>query len=118
MPVFFDCHPLTTVPSATLDFIHVEGVQGLIDRSGTQPLGNWVENEVIYCVVYAPDEQAVCQHHADRGLRCEDLHRLDEVRCRWPISSSDRHIVRAAIAGLWPPNGHRDIGRRDAAGAE
>jgi hypothetical protein len=93
MPTYIDRHPLTAVPRAVRNQMHLEAVQGLIDKHGAQPLGHWVTDGVIYCVLRAPSEAAVCRHHADRGLPCDDLH---------PISPQEKRSMQAVAAQLWP----------------
>ena len=82
--------------------MHLEAMQGLVDQHGAQPLGHWVTDGVIYCVLRAPSEEAVCRHHADRGLPCDDLHPLTGLRGSHPLSPQEKQIVQAVAAKLWP----------------
>ena len=101
MPTFIDRHPLVDVPSAVRQQMHLEAVHGLVDPSGTVPLSYWIEDGYIYCVVRAPDEQAVCKHHAERGLACDELHSLPGLQGSRPLSGDDNRTVRTRIAQLW-----------------
>ena len=82
--------------------LQFETEHGIRDVSGTLPLGHWVEDGTIYCVLEAPDEDACRQHHHTRGLQSDDLHRLEDIKPTRPISGSDRVAIMAAIRNLWP----------------
>ena len=98
MPIFIDRHRSAAVPSAVRHQLHLEAARGLVDAHGIQALGHWITNGVIYCVVRAPSREAFCRHHAERGLPCDDVHRIADL---------DR--VAHAIAELWPGDQYADI---------
>ena len=75
MPTYIDCHPLAAIPSAVQHQIHGEATRGVVDQHGAQPLAHWVIDGVIDCIVQAPSEEAVCQHHAARGWRATSFTR-------------------------------------------
>ena len=100
MPTFIDRHRFAAVPSAVRQQMHLEVVQGLVDEHGAQPLGHWLTDGVIYCVLRAPSQEAFCRHHADHGLPCEDIHQ---------IAGADMDIVRTVVAELWPGDQRVDI---------
>jgi len=102
MPIFVDRHRLIAVPSTTRHQLHLEAMNGLVDRHGVRPLSNWLADGVIYCIVEASDREAFCTHHAERGLPCDDLHVLPQVGGGHPFSEDDTQRVRSAIASLWP----------------
>jgi hypothetical protein len=102
MPTFIDCHRFADVSRAVRQEMHLEAVWSLVDQHGVQPLAHWLTNGVIYCVVQAPSDEAVCQHHADHGLSCDDLHGIVGLRGRRPLLATEIEILRAAIAELWP----------------
>jgi hypothetical protein len=58
-------------------------LRGIADEHGVQPLAHWVTDGVIYCVVQAPNEEAFCRHHADRGLPI-----VGAVITLWPVGNS------------------------------
>jgi hypothetical protein len=97
-PTFIDCHPSAAVPSAVRHQLHLEVARGLIDAHGVQALGRWLTNGVIYCVLRVPSPEAFCRHHAERGLRCDDVHQL-----------ADLGAVTHAIAELWPADQYVDL---------
>ena len=102
MLMFIDRHRSTDVSRAVRQEMHLEAMWGLVDQHGAQPLAHWLTNGVIYCVVQAPSDEAVHQHHADHGLRCDDLHGIVGLRGRRPLLATEIEIIRAAIAKLWP----------------
>ena len=98
MPIFIDRHRFAAVPSAVRHQLHLEVAPGLVDAHGVQALGHWLTNGVIYCVLRAPSQEAFCRHHAERGLRCDDLRQL-----------ADLGGVTHAIAEFWPGDQDADI---------
>jgi hypothetical protein len=98
---FLDRHAVTDISSAVRQQLHLEAVHNKRDRNGALPLGHWVEDGTIYCVLDAPDAHAVCLHHHDRGLNCDDLHALPEISGTRPLTGTDEAIVRAEIARIW-----------------
>jgi Protein of unknown function (DUF4242) len=106
MPTFIDRHPFAAVPRAVRRQMYLEAMRGLVDEHGAQPLGYWLTDGAIYCVLRAPREEAFCRHHADRGLPCDDVH---------PIAGADMDIVRAVIAELWPGDQRVRVASRSAA---
>ena len=105
MPTFIDRHSLAAVPSVIQRQMHLEATHGLLDPSGAKPVAHWVEDGVIYCLLEAPDREAVCAHHACRGLPCDDVHLIPGLRESRPTSRQEQAIVRAAIDGLWHSEG-------------
>jgi hypothetical protein len=73
-------------------------MRGQVDEHGAQPLGHWLTDGVIYCVLRAPSREAVCRHHAERGLPCDDVHRIAGLGG-----------VAHAIAELWPGDQYANI---------
>ncbi len=103
MPTFIDRHgPGQAIPTAVREQLVLEGLHQVIDAHGVKLIAHWLEDEVIYCVVEAADEEAVCRHHAQRGLPCDDLHVIDGVRVQQPMSDADRLALGGAIAKIWP----------------
>ena len=110
MPIFIDHHLVDEIDRAARQRIQTEAILGIRDPTGTLPLGHWAEDGTIYCVIDAPDKDAVCRHHHARGLSCDDLHELDELDGSLPLSGADRAAIVAAIARLWhsrPPGSRR-----------
>jgi hypothetical protein len=65
------------------------------------PLGHWLEDGVIICVLDAPDAEAVCRHHAAHALACDDLHAIDGLALTRPLTDHDEAILRAEIVRIW-----------------
>ena len=86
--------------------MYLEPMRGLVNERGAQPLGCWLTDEAIYCVLRSPGQEVFWQHHADHNLACDDVH---------PIAGADMDIVRAVIAELWPGDQHVAVASRRAA---
>ena len=106
MTIFIDRHPADALP--------LEVGQQLLQHSGERQVGphgvrwvdHWREEGYLYCVLEAPNAYAVCQHHADRGVPCNDLHPV-ELRPGVPsVPAEDTRAVRAAIENIW----HTSVG--------
>jgi hypothetical protein len=106
MPTFIDRHPFGAVPRTARQQMYLEAMRGLVDKHGVQPRGCWFTDGAIYCVLQAPSLQAVCRHHTDHNLPCDDVH---------SIAGADMAIVRAVIAELWPGDQHVTVASRSAA---
>ena len=102
MPIYVDRHPLADIPRPVQQQMHREAREGVVDRHGAQALAHWVSDGVIYCIVYAPDEEAFRQHHADHGLACHKVHQISGLGGRHPLLWHEMDIVRGALGALWP----------------
>jgi (2Fe-2S) ferredoxin len=99
---FIDRHgPGEAIPAAVRDQLVLEALHQVRNSHGVKPVAHWLEDGVIYCIVEAADVEAVCQHHAQRGLRCDDLHLISGVSVQQPISAADRAALSAAIDAIW-----------------
>jgi Protein of unknown function (DUF4242) len=101
MPTYIDCHALAAISRAVQQQMHREAVRGILDQHGVQPLAHWATDGVIYCVVHAPDEEAFCEHHAERGLACDERRPITGLRGSHPLSVEEAELVRSVI-NLWP----------------
>jgi Protein of unknown function (DUF4242) len=101
MAMFIDRHSALSVPSAVKRRVFREGLQHYVDTRGVQVVGHWLEDGSIYCVIEAPDSEAACQHHAERGLSCSELHHIAGLRGGQPTPAEDTAMVRAAISTFW-----------------
>ena len=109
MPTYIDCHALAAIPSAIQRQMPREALRGILDQHGVQPLAHWVTDGVIYCVVQAPDKEASCQHHAERGLACDELRPITGLRGSRPLAvrptatrAKDRLVGRTASKARQP----------------
>jgi hypothetical protein len=102
MPTYVDRHVLADVPRATQQQMHREAAYRAVDRYGAQPMAHWVTDGVIYCIIRAPDEQALRKHHADHGLACNDVHRIASLRGDQPLGQEEMDAIRGTLGTLWP----------------
>ena len=109
MSIFLDRHAAGAVSGAVQYQIHREAMLGIRDPSGAVPLGHWLTDGTMYCLLDAPDELAVCRHHETRGLDCQEVHQLTGLDLARPLSDDDRETVRGEIARIW-------FDRRNASG--
>jgi hypothetical protein len=101
VPTFIDRHAMADVDRDMRHQVHLEALNGLRDRNGTLPLAHWIDDQAVYCILEAPDAQAVCDHHHRRGMGCSDLHPIAGLSGRRPLTGADVARVRAAIARIW-----------------
>ena len=101
MPMFIDRHPLAIIPSAIQQQMHREATRRSVDQHGAQPLGHWVTDRVIYCVLRAPSQEAVCRYHANHGLACDELRPVTGLGGSPPLGPKEAQVVRAVL-NRWP----------------
>jgi hypothetical protein len=106
---FIDRHRVSEVDPSVRYQLHLEAVHGIRDPSGALPLGHWVEDGAIYCVIDARDEDSVRQHHAARGIAANDLHRISGLPGARPLSLAEEQVVRDEIKRLWHPAQARNL---------
>jgi hypothetical protein len=104
VPIYIDRHPLAIIPRALQQQMHREAMRGSVDQHGAQPLGHWVTDRVIYCVLRAPSEEAVRRYHAERGLPCDELRPATDLRGSRPLGAKEAQVVRAVL-NRWPTDG-------------
>jgi hypothetical protein len=101
MATFIDRHPDLSIPRAVRRQMTEEARRSQVDPHGVRPVGHWLEDGSIYCVLEAPDGEAVVRHHADHSLECADLHEIPGLHGSRPVPIEDDQAVRAAIAHYW-----------------
>jgi Protein of unknown function (DUF4242) len=101
VPTYIDRHSLATIPRAVQQQMHREALCGSVDQHGVQPLGHWVTDRVIYCVLRAPSQEAVCRYHATHGLACDELRPVTDLRGSYPLGPKEAQVVRAVL-NRWP----------------
>jgi Protein of unknown function (DUF4242) len=101
MAIFVDQHLAEGVSLEVFGRMFQEAEQRHVDAHGARVLGHWMGGQHVYCVLRAPDADAVRQHHATRGLPCDEIRQvagLDGMR-----SGGRRdQLVRAAVTTFWP----------------
>ena len=101
MPTFIDRHRAATVPHQVRRQLTQEARDGHLDVHGVRPIGHWLEDGWLYCVLEAPNLTALCQHHDAHGLACNTVRELDGLHGSRPIPTEDHERVRAAIETYW-----------------
>jgi hypothetical protein len=101
MSIFLDRHAASAVSGAVQYQMHREALAGIRDASGAVPLGHWLQDGTMYCLLDAPEKLAVCRHHEARGLGCQDVHQVVGLHLERPLSDVDKESVRSEIARIW-----------------
>ncbi len=75
MPRFMDFHPDLKLPAEALSQITADTAAGKVDEFGVRQV-ELFHNEAgqVYCLLEAPDEEAVRKHHAALGVDCGAVH--------------------------------------------
>jgi hypothetical protein len=71
MPRFMDFHPDLKLPRSAIDQIAADAEAGLADKFGVRQVELFHNAEgQVYCLLDAPDANAVRNHHAALGVDC------------------------------------------------
>ncbi len=83
MTRFIDFHPDLKLPQPAIDQITADAAAGRADRFDVRQV-ELFHNAAgkVYCLLDAPDEEAVRQHHAALGVDCGEVHRVDGITAR------------------------------------
>ncbi len=77
MPQFMDFHPDLKLPDTAIDQIAVETRAGHSDEFGVRQVELFHNSEgQVYCLLEAPDAEAVRKHHAALGIECGEVHEV------------------------------------------
>jgi hypothetical protein len=80
MPVFMDFHPDLKLPEEAIAQIADDAAHERADEFGVRQIELYHNAEgQVYCLLDAPDEEAVRAHHAALGVPCGDVHRVDSL---------------------------------------
>lgn len=80
MPTFMDFHDDLKLPPSAIEEIAQGAREHATDQFGVRQVELFHNPEgKIYCLLDAPDEEAVRQHHAALGVSCGDVHRVDSL---------------------------------------
>jgi hypothetical protein len=80
MPRFMDFHDDLKLPSEAIEGIRTETKAGDRDKFGVQQVELYHNADgKVYCLLDAPSEQAVRDHHAALGLSVGDVHKVDSL---------------------------------------
>jgi hypothetical protein len=80
MPRFMDYHDHLQLPQQAIDEIGRGAKAGESDQFGVRQVELFHNPDgKVYCLLEAPDEQAVRDHHAALDVPCGDVHRVDSL---------------------------------------
>ncbi len=77
MPTFMDFHDDLKLPENAIDQITRDTKEGNADQFGVRQIELYYNAEgKVYCLLEAPDADAVRRHHAALGVQCGDVHEV------------------------------------------
>ena len=80
MPKFMDFHDDLRLPQQAIDDIGDGARNGEVDQFGVRQVELFHNPDgKVYCLLEAPDEDAVRRHHAALDVPCGDVHRVDSL---------------------------------------
>lgn len=80
MPRFMDFHPDLKLPPEAIEQLRDGTKAGAYDDFGVRQLELYHNDEgQVYCLLEAPDAEAVRRHHAALGVPCGDVHEVDSL---------------------------------------
>jgi Protein of unknown function (DUF4242) len=78
MPTFMDFHDDLKLPAEAISSITHDTKEGVYDQFGVRQLELFYNPEgQVYCLLEAPDEDAVRHHHEALGVPCGDVHQVN-----------------------------------------
>ncbi len=80
MPRFMDFHDDLKLPAEAIQQIGEGTRAGVKDEFGVQQIELFHNPDgKVYCLLEAPDEDAVRKHHAALDVPCGEVHRVDSL---------------------------------------
>ena len=80
MPTFMDFHDDLKLPKSAVEEIAQGARDGAKDEFGVRQIELYHNDEgKVYCLLDAPDEEAVRKHHASLNVPCGNVHRVDKL---------------------------------------
>jgi hypothetical protein len=80
MPTFMDFHDDLKLPDDAIRNITKETEEGKVDKFGVRQVELFHNPQgKVYCLLEAPDEEAVRSHHAALGVPCGDVHEVKSL---------------------------------------
>ena len=80
MPRFMDYHDDLKLPAEAIAEIGQGAKAGTADEFGVRQVELFHNPDgKVYCLLDAPDEEAVRKHHAALDVPCGDVHRVDSL---------------------------------------
>jgi hypothetical protein len=81
LPIFMDFHDDLKLPPEAVEAIARGAKEGETDPHGVRQLDLFYNDDgKVYCLLEAPDAEAVRRHHADLDLVCGDVHPVSSIR--------------------------------------
>ena len=80
MPTYMDFHPDLVLPPEAVAAIGEGARAGARDEYGVRQIELFHNPDgQVYCLLEAPDEDAVRQHHAALGVPCGAVHQVQQL---------------------------------------
>ena len=80
MPLFMDYHDNLKLPAEAVQQIAEGTRDGTTDDFGVRQVELYHNADgKVYCLLEAPDEQAVRSHHASLGVSCGDVNQVNSL---------------------------------------
>lgn len=80
MPRFMDYHDHLHLPSEAIDQIADDTKEGKADEFGVRQIELYHNADgKVYCLLEAPDADAVRRHHEALGVPCGDVHEVNSL---------------------------------------
>ena len=80
MPKFMDYHDDLKLPPQAIESIGEGTRKGDVDEFGVRQIELFHNPDgKVYCLLEAPDEEAVRKHHAALDVACGDVHKVDSL---------------------------------------
>jgi hypothetical protein len=80
MPTFMDFHDHLPLPPEAISQITEDTKEEKRDQFGVRQVELFYNADgQVYCLLDAPDEEAVRQHHAALGIACGDVHHVTKL---------------------------------------
>lgn len=80
MPLFMDFHPDLPLPAEVIDQLRDETKAQKYDQFGVRQVELYHNHDgQVYCLLEAPDAEAVRKHHEALGLSCGDVHPVNSL---------------------------------------
>jgi hypothetical protein len=80
MPTYMDFHDDLKLPDDAVRQITKETAEGKFDEFGVRQVELFHNPEgKVYCLLEAPDEDAVRRHHAALGVPCGEVHEVKSL---------------------------------------
>ena len=80
MPKFMDYHDDLKLPHQAIDSIGQGTRNGDVDEFGVRQIELYYNADgKVYCLLDAPDEEAVRKHHAALNVPCGEVHKVESL---------------------------------------